>query len=243
MPTLPLTPAPAAGWAILCDFDGTIAVEDVIDTLLERHGLPGWEQLEEDWRAGRIGSGECMRGQVRLLDLDREALDAHLDGLSIDPAFPRFVALAERHGLPLQVVSDGLDHAIHRVLERHGLGHLPVAANRLLAGRPPEHWRLESPHAVAGCDSGTCKCERARQAGAGGRRRTLLVGDGASDFCVAGEVDFVFAKQRLIGHCRSHGIPHLAIEGFEDALRALPLLLGGRLPAPAPAVAGLAAVS
>jgi len=231
MPMAPVTPAPAAGWAILCDFDGTIAVEDVIDTLLERHGRPGWERLEEAWRAGRIGSGECMRGQVRLLDLDRAKLDAHLGALSIDPAFPRFVALAEQHGLPLQVVSDGLDYAIHRLLDRHGLGHLPVAANRLLPGEPPEHWRLESPHAAAGCGSGTCKCERARQASGGGRLRTLLVGDGASDFCAAGRVDFVFAKKRLAAYCRSHGIPHLPIGGFEEALEALPLLIDNRLPA------------
>ena len=46
----------SAPWTILCDFDGTIAVEDVIDSMLVRFGRPGWEALEDDWRAGRIGS-------------------------------------------------------------------------------------------------------------------------------------------------------------------------------------------
>lgn len=228
--TLP-TPVPAAGWTILCDFDGTIAVEDVIDTLLERYGRPGWELLEAQWRAGQIGSGECMREQVRLLDLDCAALDACLETLSIDPDFPRFVALAERHGLSLQVVSDGLDYVIRRMLDRHGLGRLPIAANRLLTAEPPCNWRLESPYAVDGCDSGTCKCELAERASAGGRVRTLLIGDGASDFCVARRADFVFAKKRLIEHCSTHGIPHLPITGFGDALEVLPLLLEHDLPA------------
>ncbi len=40
------------GWTILCDFDGTISVEDMIDSLLDRFGAAGWEVLEQDWRAG-----------------------------------------------------------------------------------------------------------------------------------------------------------------------------------------------
>ena len=103
-----------AGWTILCDFDGTIAVEDVIDSLLDRYGRPGWEALELDWRAGRIGSRECMSGQVALLDMSRAELDAHLAGLWIDHAFPGFVAKARELGVPIRVVSDGLDYAIHR---------------------------------------------------------------------------------------------------------------------------------
>lgn len=240
MRVTPTTAVPACGWAILCDFDGTISVQDVIDSLLEHHGLPGWEQLEEAWREGRIGSAECMQGQVALLGLDRVRLDAHLDALSIDPAFPRFVVLARELGLPLQVVSDGLDYAIERLLQRHGLGGLPVAANHLVAGTPPQHWRLESPHAVAGCSSGTCKCALADEVGLDSRRRTLLIGDGASDFCVAATVDFVFAKGRLADHCLEAGIPHLRIRDFRDAVQALPRLVDGSLSGLAPTALAVA---
>src|SRR5215469_15965879 len=90
-------------WTILCDFDGTIAVDDTTDTLLERFGTPGWEVLEADWRAGRIGSHDCMAGQVALLDMDRNELDAHLALRAIDPAFATFVKLAHRHGLHIEV--------------------------------------------------------------------------------------------------------------------------------------------
>ena len=74
-------------WTILCDFDGTVSVEDTTDTLLERFGRDGWQALEDEWRAGRIGSRECMAGQIALLDMDRAELDAHLDTRHIDPAF------------------------------------------------------------------------------------------------------------------------------------------------------------
>ena len=215
-------------WTILCDFDGTIAVEDVIDSLLDRYGRPGWRELERDWRAGRIGSRECMTGQVALLDMSREELDRHLSGLWIDHAFPAFAAKARELGLPLRIVSDGLDYAIERILARYDLDDLPLAANHLRPATPPQRWQLSSPFQATGCRSGTCKCACVEQARAGGAR-TLLIGDGASDFCAAERVDFVFAKHRLIEHCRASGIPYRPITGFEDALALLPALLEGRL--------------
>lgn len=222
--------SPMSPWTILCDFDGTIAVEDVIDSLLDRYGRPGWERLERDWRAGRIGSRACMSAQVALLDMSREELDAHLSSLWIDHAFPAFVAKARALGVPIRVVSDGLDYAIQQILGRYGLDDLPVAANHLAPATPPQRWQLGSPYQAAGCASGTCKCACVAQARSGGAR-TLLIGDGASDFCAANQVDFVFAKHRLIEHCRAAGIPYVPITGFEDALEFLPSLIEGRLDA------------
>ncbi len=222
-------PMPASGWTILCDFDGTISVEDVIDSLLDRFGRPGWEVLEQDWRAGRIGSRECMSGQVDLLQMTRPQLDAHLAGLWIDHAFPGFVAKARALNVPIRVVSDGLDYAIHQILGRYGLDDLPLAANHLAPAEPPKQWQLTSPFQAEGCRSGTCKCACVAQARAAGATRTLLIGDGASDFCAADRVDFVFAKHRLIEHCRAAGIPYAPITGFEDALELLPRLLDGSL--------------
>ena len=219
---------PAPGWTILCDFDGTISVEDVIDSLLDRFGRPGWEALEQDWRAGRIGSRECMTGQVGLLEMTRAELDAHLRELWIDHAFPGFVAKARELNVPIRIVSDGLDYAIGQILGRYGLDTLPLAANHLAPAMQPKQWRLTSPFQSASCGSGTCKCAcvaQARQTGA----RTLLIGDGASDFCAADRVDFVFAKHRLIEHCRAAGIPYMPITGFDDALEYLPRLLDGTL--------------
>jgi 2-hydroxy-3-keto-5-methylthiopentenyl-1-phosphate phosphatase len=79
-------------WTILCDFDGTISVEDITDSLLERFGRPGWQAIEQAWKRGEIGSRDCMAQQVGLLDASDAELDAHLDGMMIDPAFPQLVA-------------------------------------------------------------------------------------------------------------------------------------------------------
>lgn len=230
-------------WNILCDFDGTIAVEDATDSLLDRFAHPDWQLLERDWREGRIGSAQCMAGQVALLDASREEIDAHLAQLRIDPAFPGFVESAIAAGVTLRVVSDGLDYAIHAILRRYGLQWLPVQANRLVQ-TGERSWKLETPFADAHCrvSSGHCKCVGAVRAH-NKHRRVLLIGDGASDFCAAGEADFVFAKHRLIEHCRHAGVPHVSIVGFSDAVHLLPALLSGKLHTPRRPLVPEAAIS
>jgi 2,3-diketo-5-methylthio-1-phosphopentane phosphatase len=216
-------------WTILCDFDGTISVEDITDSLLERFGRPGWQAIEQAWKRGEIGSRDCMAQQVGLLEAADGELDAHLDSMMIDRAFPQFVAATRAAGVPLTVLSDGLDYAIRRVLGQHGLDDLPIVANRFTAVGE-SGWRLEFPWGSPHCRSGNCKCASVASAHAE-RRRVLLIGDGTSDFCVAGVADLVFAKHRLIEHCRSAGIPYVPITGFADALELLPTLLAGELAA------------
>ncbi len=210
-----------AGWMVQCDFDGTISTADVTDSLLQRFGQPGWQVLEDAWERGEIGSRECMKGQVALLDMDRAELDAHLETIEVDPHFAAFVREAEALGMPVQVVSDGIDYAIQAVLARNGLGRLPVIANRLVQAGPRQ-WRLESPWASGRCAraSGNCKCERlAEQRALHGR--VLFVGDSTSDFCVSGRADFVFAKYKLIAHCENNGIAHAPFRDFSDTLEML----------------------
>lgn len=220
--------AAAPGWMVQSDFDGTISLLDVTDALLTRFGQPGWLELEEQWERGEIGSRECMKGQVALLDMDEAQLRALLDTIEIDPGFVRFVAAATAHGLRVQVVSDGIDYAIGHVLARHGLGHLEVLANHLVpAGE--RRWRLESPWASVHCQraSGNCKCERlAEQQATHGR--VLYVGDSTSDFCVSHTADFVLAKYKLIAYCEQHGIAHAPFKSFDDAIAVLDKVVLGQ---------------
>ncbi len=205
-------------WTIQCDFDGTISRDDVTDSLLQRFGRPGWQALEEAWDRGEIGSRECMKGQIALLDMDHDELDAHLAAMEVDPGFTRFVRQARRNGFTVQVVSDGIDHAIHTILRQHGLGDLPVFANRLVQ-TGERQWQLQSPFASAACAraSGNCKCERLAERHAL-RHKVLYVGDGSSDFCVSGKADFVLAKSRLIDHCLQHALPHAPFTDFDEAI-------------------------
>jgi 2,3-diketo-5-methylthio-1-phosphopentane phosphatase len=212
-----------SGVNIVCDFDGTIALEDVTDGLLERFAYAEWREIEAQWLAGRFGSRECMARQVGLIDATREQLDSYLDTVEIDPSFASFVEECERGGnITLEVNSDGIDYAVFRILRNHGLSGLRVRANALIP-LSESTYRLDFPHSVAGClaQAGNCKCSSARLLSTArpSNSATILIGDGASDFCVASQADFVFAKGRLLTHCRAKGIPHSAFDGFIDIRR------------------------
>jgi 2,3-diketo-5-methylthio-1-phosphopentane phosphatase len=203
---------------VFVDFDGTIMQCDTTDHLLERYALPQWRAVEEDWAAGRIGSRTCMERQVELLRVTPDALLATVEGLEIDPGFPGFLAMLARHGIAATIVSDGLDLVIDTVLRRHRLA-VPFYANRLRhAGG--DRWTLEFPNFSASCGSaaGHCKCARIEDwAG----HLTVVVGDGRSDFCIAGRADLVLAKSGLIEECRAGGLPFLPFRTFEEAERLL----------------------
>jgi 2,3-diketo-5-methylthio-1-phosphopentane phosphatase len=203
---------------VLVDFDGTIASVDTTDLLLERFADPSWQEIEDDWKAGRIGSRECMVRQIDLVRASPKVLDGFIAGIEIDAGFPDFVALCRRQSLGLTVVSDGLDRTVGAVLARYGLD-LPYHANHL-AWIGGDRWRLMFPHARSDCQSlaGNCKCRFA--AGAADEMR-IMVGDGRSDFCVAGRVDLVLAKGELARHCRASDLAHFPFSGFAEATELL----------------------
>jgi 2-hydroxy-3-keto-5-methylthiopentenyl-1-phosphate phosphatase len=200
---------------ILCDFDGTVTVDDLTDAVLSKLADPSWLEVEAEWKAGRIDSATCMARQVRLLRGGWEDIAAIADEATVTPGFQRFAAWCAARGINLVIASDGLDFCIARVLARLGLRGLPVRANRLVrdaSGR----WDLETPHAKAGCGAGHCKCSGFPQG-----RPVFVIGDGRSDMCAAEAAGFVFAKGALLRHCLERGIPHQPFLSFEDVIRGL----------------------
>lgn len=196
-----------------CDFDGTIATEDVTDLVLNRFALPEWQEIEARWEAGYMNSAECMRQQVRLIRAERHEIGRFLDQVEIDPGFRDFRRYCDRSGIEVVIVSDGVDHFIRRVLALHGISGVRIVANRLV--QTESGFDLEFPHSKSSCRvaSGVCKC-----AVLNGTGPYVFVGDGRSDFCAARSADMVFAKGKLAAFCRRESIPHAVYADFFDVL-------------------------
>jgi len=203
---------------IYCDFDGTVTRGDTIDVLLEQLAVPSWRDIEARWERGEIGSRECMALQVPLIQGGWQAVLKVLDHVKIDPTFPKFAAWCRQNGIALRIVSDGIDRVIHHILKRENIVVDNVWANHLVEDENGT-LQLTFPHApqVLGCGSGLCKC---KILGAGSTRpMKVVIGDGRSDFCWAADADLVYAKSKLLSHCRQNGIQCVAYDDFV-AIRA-----------------------
>jgi 2,3-diketo-5-methylthio-1-phosphopentane phosphatase len=197
---------------------------------MESFALPEWLQVEEEWKAGRIGSQECMRRQVELLRCNDDQLTRCLSQIEIDSEFSCFVSFCNSNKLNLFIVSDGIDYAIQTILERYQLAHLPIYANRLKHSRSDRQdiqgWNLLSPYADTTCErgNGVCKCSLMRNLSKKGEIK-ILIGDGRSDFCAAGKADIILAKDSLLSHCQKLEIPHIGFQRFGQVIEILRILL------------------
>lgn len=206
---------------VFCDFDGTITLIDATDAVLEAFALPAWREWEDRWIKGHITSQECLSHQVELIGADRETLIRFSADLPIDEGFMTLVRRCAEQKIPLTILSDGLDLVIEAVLRQHGLLHVPVFSNHIRwneQGIPT----LSFPFAVPECEtgSGTCKCALALL---GNRQscRTIYIGDGRSDQCVAAKAQTVFAKGALGKWCDAHGINYSPFETLTEVAERL----------------------
>ncbi len=210
--------------AVYCDFDGTVT-EDVVDVLLTELADPRWREVEAEWVAGRIGSRECLARQIPLIRGGWAAVVRRLRQVKIELSFRPFVSWCRSRGIPVWIVSDGPDRVIHTLLNRDGIAVDGVLANHLEES-PTGQFSLMFPYPsiYPQCRAGLCKCQFVERK----TTRTLhvIIGDGQSDYCWAEQADWLFAKDALLTHCRSRGIPCTAFEDFDTIRLAIEGFLG-----------------
>ncbi|MFX5956868.1 phosphatase, partial [Acinetobacter baumannii] len=78
---------------------------------------------------------------------------------------------------------------------------------------------------VPGCSSGMCKCQMLGARAVPSLK--VVIGDGRSDFCWSAQADLVYAKGKLLAHCKRIGISHVAFEDFHDIRMSLQQKLDG----------------
>jgi 2-hydroxy-3-keto-5-methylthiopentenyl-1-phosphate phosphatase len=200
--------------AILVDYDGTIALTDVSDTVMAEYVSGGWEAEVAAYDAGTLGSRHLMTLEMAMVDSDPADLYATAAAQPHDAGFAPFVARARDAGIPIEIVSDGFGFFIEPALVALGVPDLPVVTARTtFHGRRAE---IAYPNGNPRClVCGTCKRDRVLAHRAAGRR-VVFIGDGESDRYAAGYSDVVFAKRSLVRICLEAGWPFLRWTEFRE---------------------------
>ncbi len=219
-PVPPLAPGQPP-LAILVDYDGTIALTDVSDTITAALLPPELErELEHQYETGRVGSREIMAREMDLLPPDPDVINDIVAAQPHDPTFASFVRRARAAGIPVDIVSDGFGFFIWPAMERLGVADdvtIVTARTTFGGGRP----RIDFPNGHPTCHvCGTCKRNRVLAHQAAGRA-VVFIGDGESDRYAAGYSDFVFAKRSLVAICEGLGLPYARWDQFSEIERWL----------------------
>lgn len=238
------TDGPRAGspLQVVLDFDGTLVDPNVAIVLVAEFAENGHEVAHEVDRLlheGKIGLREAWQRQAALLPGDRipEMARYVRANVPLRSGAKTFLATAQRHHLPVTIVSGGLDFYIREVLDREGLD-IPIKSDRL-ERIPDGHVRVVHPFGHPTCQlCGICKAavvtDRTET------QRTVFVADGSTDRYGAESADIVFARHRLLEYCRRTGIPVFPFESFEPVTEQFGRWLDDGEPFPARRARGLA---
>ena len=204
-------------WSFLFDFDGTISPADMGHVIFDAFADPAWREIDEEWIRGDITTSERARRQFELVCTDEQALLNLVDKHEVDSGFGPLVADLRARGVEVQVVSDGFDFYVGRMLAKAGLSDVPFQSNHLefLNGAIA----LEFPHQRPGQDPrGGWKGEVVRSVATTGRR-VAYAGDGMSDLLAARAADLLFARDRLAICCDADDIPYHSFSCMENIHR------------------------
>jgi 2-hydroxy-3-keto-5-methylthiopentenyl-1-phosphate phosphatase len=219
---------------LFLDFDGTITQRDAVDAILERYADPEWLAVEAEWRAGRMGSRDCLQAQMSLVRATRQQLDSLLDEIEIDEGLISLLELCSTHNVPTHIISDGFDYCIRRILLRSSkrvralLRGARICASRLEARG--NLWRTNFPFFHQTCAHGCATCKPAvmrllNPANA----PAIFVGDGLSDQYAVESADLVFAKNGLATYCNENSLKHISYDSLDDVAQHLDRWLVARV--------------
>ncbi|HEY8314118.1 MAG TPA: HAD-IB family phosphatase [Candidatus Baltobacteraceae bacterium] len=178
---------------VFVDYDGTITDLDTFDVLVRASAGPAeWARLEASLRGGNMTLRDVLSAQAKFVRSSIDEADALLAGSThFDPAFAHFVDRCEREGVPITILSSGVQPLIERALARNGLAHVRVLANAVTPSR--EGWTMRYRDASDNGHDKAAAVVAARSRGV----TVAFAGDGHSDFAAALAADVRFAKRGL----------------------------------------------
>lgn len=210
---------------IFCDFDGTIAKNDIGNLFYCEFGEPNiCDDLVSKWKRREITSIECLSGECSTIrNLTYEKAFSFIDGQEIDESFLDFAKFCQENNLELIILSDGLSIYIERILKKYNL-NLRFYSNSI---KIIENGTAEMIFAYTDSTCQVCaNCKRNHIImNSSDDDITIYIGDGNSDICPIEYVDYIYAKEDLLLYCERNRIPYTSFRNFNEIKESLKKLI------------------
>jgi 2,3-diketo-5-methylthio-1-phosphopentane phosphatase len=203
--------------AVLTDFDDTAAVQNVAEMLLNRFGDPDWKDVRQSFRDGHMDLKEYQEITFRNIRADRATMQSYVkEHASLRPYFRELWGFCQSNNIPMAVVSQGLDFYIEALLEREGVGRVPVYAvdTEFQDGVISYHYNHTYPGKESQGNSKGFVVESFQNRGC----HVFFAGDGRSDLEAARVADVIFAHSTLAKFCDEESITYQPFNDFGGML-------------------------
>jgi len=214
-----------AGCAVFFDFDNTITHFDVLDSVVENFSVDKkWMDYEEAWKKRKIGSKDCLFGQLKSVRVNKKRLDGYLHKIKVDPYFRKIIALLAKDGISPVILSDSFSYFIKSILKHNGIEGIKIYSNRIKFSG--DRLLPVFPHQHPSCTTcGNCKSNHL-PAGKLDKRVIIYVGDGLSDLCPSKNSDIVFAKGSLKKYLLKEGKPFISFGNLKSVYNFMRRMAG-----------------
>lgn len=208
--------------AVLTDFDDTAAAQNVAELLLCQFGHPSWTGVRGRFRAGELTLKEYQEITFRQMQAEKAAMQAHVrEHACFRPYFVELSQFCRENGIPMCIVSQGLDFYIQALLDGSGQSQMPVHA--VVARFDGDRriidygYNFTYPDAPERGNSKALLVRRFQKQG----YHVFYMGDGSSDFEAGAVADTVFAHRQMAAMCEDAGIPFTPFTDFGPVLEAV----------------------
>ncbi|WP_053365997.1 2-hydroxy-3-keto-5-methylthiopentenyl-1-phosphate phosphatase [Bacillus sp. FJAT-27245] len=208
---------------IYCDFDGTITEKDNIISIMKTFAPPGWERIKDQILSGEISIKKGVGELFSLLPTDEKNQIAEfaIEQARIRHGFDEFVAFTREEGIPLYIISGGIDFFVLPVLSEYGPFDGIFCNSSDFAGETIRILWPNSCDEKCGNGCGCCKPSVIRRLGHGDDYFKIVIGDSVTDLEAAKQADFVLARDLLLEKCKEWGLSHSPFESFLDCIESI----------------------
>ncbi|MEC0599633.1 2-hydroxy-3-keto-5-methylthiopentenyl-1-phosphate phosphatase [Bacillus spizizenii] len=202
---------------IICDFDGTITMNDNIISIMKTFAPPEWTALKDGVLSKTLSIKEGVGRMFGLLPsrFKEEITRYVLEDAKIREGFREFVAFVKEHELPFYIVSGGMDFFVYPLLE--GIVEKDhIYCNH--ASFDSDYIHIDWPHSCKGTCRNQCGCCKPSVIHelAEPNQYIIMIGDSVTDVEAAKLSDLCFARDYLLNECRERNLNYLPYQDFYE---------------------------